>query len=126
MTRAAVRDVMQLMQKDPSAGMMYETAREVATREGAKAVLDGSVERVGTGYVVSARLVSALDGGEMATFRATAANDGELISSLGGLAKDIREKVGESLKTIRDAKALERVTTASLPALKKYVEGMYH
>src|SRR5687767_7328956 len=62
----------------------------------------------------------------MATFRATAANDGELISSLGGLAKDIREKVGESLKTIRDAKALERVTTASLPALKKYVEGMYH
>ena len=125
MTRAAVRDVMQLMQKDPSASMRYETAREVATREGAKALLDGSVERVGTGYVVSARLVSALDGSEMATFRATAANDGELIASLGGLAKDIRERVGESLKTIRDAKALERVTTASLPALKKYVEGMY-
>jgi tetratricopeptide (TPR) repeat protein/tRNA A-37 threonylcarbamoyl transferase component Bud32 len=125
MTRAAVRDVMQLMQKDPGATMMYETAREVATREGAKALLDGSVERVGTGYVVSARLVSALDGGEMATFRATAANDGELISSLGGLAKDIRERVGESLKSIRAAKSLERVTTSSLPALKKYVEGLH-
>lgn len=125
MTRAAVRDVMQLMRKDPAASMLYETAREVATREGAKALLDGSVERVGTGYLVSARLVSALDGGEMATFRATAANDGELISSLGDLAKDIRERVGESLKSIRDTKALERVTTASLPALKKYVEGMY-
>jgi eukaryotic-like serine/threonine-protein kinase len=125
MTRAAVRDVMQLMQKAPSASMQYETAREVATREGAKALLDGSVERVGTGYVVSARLVSALDGTELATFRATAANDGELISSLGGLAKDIRERVGESLKSIRETKALERVTTASLPALKKYVEGMY-
>ena len=125
MTRAAVRDVMQLMQKDPSASLMYETAREVATREGAKALLDGSVERVGTGYVVSARLVSSLDGSELATFRTTAANDGELISSLGGLAKDIRERVGESLKSIRDAKALERVTTSSLPALKKYVEGMY-
>jgi tetratricopeptide (TPR) repeat protein/tRNA A-37 threonylcarbamoyl transferase component Bud32 len=125
MTRASVRDVMQLMQKDPSASMAYETAREVATREGAKALLDGSVDRVGTGYVVSARLVSAIDGGELATFRATAANDGELIASLGELAKDIRERVGESLKTIRDTKALERVTTASLPALKKYVEGMY-
>ncbi|HEX6943515.1 MAG TPA: protein kinase [Gemmatimonadaceae bacterium] len=125
MTRAAVRDVMQLMQKDPGASMIYETAREVATREGAKALLDGAVDRVGTGYVVSARLVSAIDGGELATFRATAANDGELISALGGLAKDIRETVGESLKTIRDTKALERVTTASLPALKKYVEGMY-
>src|SRR5688572_11073157 len=125
MTRAAVREVMQLMKKDPSASMAYETAREVATREGAKALLDGAVDRVGTGYVVSARLVSAIDGGEMATFRATAANDGELIASLGELAKDIREKVGESLKSIRDTKALERVTTASLPALKKYVEGMY-
>jgi eukaryotic-like serine/threonine-protein kinase len=125
MTRAAVREVMQLMQKDPSASMHYETAREVATREGAKALLDGAVDRVGTGYVVSARLVSAMDGRELATFRATAANDGELIASLGGLAKDIRERVGESLKSIRDTKALERVTTASLPALKKYVEGMY-
>jgi eukaryotic-like serine/threonine-protein kinase len=125
MTRAAVRDVMQLMQKDPGASMTYETAREVATREGAKALLDGSVERVGTGYVVSSRLVSALDGAELATFRATAANDGELISSLGGLAKDIRERVGESLKSIREAKSLERVTTSSLPALKKYVEGLY-
>ncbi len=125
MTRAAVRDVMQLMQKPAGATMTYETSREVATREGAKALLDGAVDRVGTGYVVSARLVSALDGSELATFRATAANDGELIAALGGLAKDIRERVGESLKTIRDAKALERVTTASLPALKKYVEGMY-
>ena len=125
MTRAAVRDVMQLMRKDPTASMMYETAREVATREGAKALLDGAVDRVGTGYVVSARLVSALDGGELATFRATAANDGELISTLGQLAKDVRERVGESLKSIRDTKPLERVTTASLLALKKYVEGMY-
>ena len=82
MTRAAVSDVMQLMKKDPAASMLYETAREVATREGAKALLDGSVEKVGTGYVVSARLVSALDGGEMETFRVTAANVGELISSL--------------------------------------------
>jgi len=125
MTRAAVRDVMQLMRKDPGASLLYETAREVATREGAKALLDGAVDRVGTGYVVSARLVSALDGGELATFRVTAANDGELISSLGKLAKDVREEVGESLKSIRDTKALERVTTASLSALKKYVEGMY-
>jgi tetratricopeptide (TPR) repeat protein len=125
MTRAAVRDVMQLMQKAPTAPMTYETSREVATREGAKALLDGAVDRVGTGYVVSARLVSALDGSELATFRVTAANDGELISSLGELAKDVRERVGESLKSIRDTKALERVTTGSLPALKKYVEGMY-
>lgn len=125
MTRAATREVLQLMQKPAGTALDFETAREVATREGAKALLDGSVERLGPSYIISARLVSALDGSELATFRATADNDAQLIAALGGLAKDVRERVGESLKSIRETKALERVTTASLPALKKYVEGMY-
>jgi len=124
MTRAATQEVLQLMQKPPGTSLVYETAREVATREGAKALLDGSVERLGPSYIISARLVSALDGSELATFRATADNDAGLIAALGGLAKDIRERVGESLKSIRETKALERVTTSSLPALRKYVEGM--
>jgi tetratricopeptide (TPR) repeat protein len=125
MTRAAIREVLQLMQRPVGMSLEYETAREVATREGAKALLDGSVERLGPSYLISARLVSALDGSEMETFRATAASDAELIAALGDLAKDIRARVGESLKTIRETKALERVTTSSLPALKRYVEGMY-
>ena len=122
--RAATGDL-QLMQKAPGTSLEFETAREVATREGAKALLDGSVEHLGPSYIVSARLVSALDGTELATFRATADTDGELIAALGGLAKDVRERVGESLKSIRETKALERVTTSSLPALRKYVEGMF-
>jgi tetratricopeptide (TPR) repeat protein len=125
MTRAAIREVLQLMQKPVGMSLEYETAREVATREGSKALLDGSVERLGPSYIISARLVSALDGSELATFRATADSDADLIAALGGLAKDVRERVGESLKSIRETKALERVTTSSLPALKKYVEGMY-
>jgi tetratricopeptide (TPR) repeat protein len=124
MTRAATQEVLQRMQKPQGTSLTFETAREVATREGAKALLDGSVERLGPSYVIAARLVSALDGAELATFRATADNDAGLITALGGLAKDVRERVGESLKSIRETKALERVTTASLPALRKYVEAM--
>jgi tetratricopeptide (TPR) repeat protein/TolB-like protein len=125
LTRATVREILRLMQRPASTSLEYETAREIATREGAKALLDGSVERLGPGYIVSARLVSALDGGELATFRTTAGNEGELIAALGDLTKSVREKVGESLKTIRETKALERVTTSSLPALRRYVDGMF-
>jgi tetratricopeptide (TPR) repeat protein/tRNA A-37 threonylcarbamoyl transferase component Bud32 len=123
MTRASVREILGLMQRPSESVVPFELAREIATREGAKAVLDGEIVRLGQSYVVSARLVAALDGGELATFRETAANDDALIGALGKLSRAVREKAGESLRTIRASSELERVTTPSLPALRKYVEG---
>jgi len=102
---------------------LFELAREIATREGAKAVLDGEIVRLGQSYVVSARLVSARDGAELATFRETAGTENELIGAIGDLSRAVRAKAGESLRTIRASSELERVTTPSLAALRKYVEG---
>ncbi len=122
-TRATVREVLQRMQRAADAHVTFDVAREVATREGTKAVIDGEVVRLGTSYVLSARLVAALDGRELAAFRETAANDAELVPAVGALSRKIRERVGESLKGLQNARALERVSTPSLAALKKYVEG---
>ena len=125
LTRASVRDILGLMQRPSESVVPFELAREIATREGAKAVLDGEIVRLGQSYVISARLVSALDGQELATFRETAENEDALIGSLGDLSRAIREKAGESLRTIRASSELERVTTPSLAALRKYVEGSH-
>jgi eukaryotic-like serine/threonine-protein kinase len=123
LTRASVRDILRLMERPSESGVPFELAREIATREGAKAVLDGEIVRLGQSYVVSARLVSALDGQELATFRETADGENQLIGALGKLSRAVRERAGESLRTIRASSSLERVTTPSLPALRKYVEG---
>jgi tetratricopeptide (TPR) repeat protein len=123
MTKAAVRDILRLMQRPIESLVTFDVAREIASREGAKAVLDGEVSRLGQTYVVSARLVSSIDGAELAKFGQTASGEDALIAALGKLSRDIRGKIGESLKDIRDTKALERVTTPSLTALRKYVEG---
>ncbi|MBY0491630.1 MAG: protein kinase [Gemmatimonadaceae bacterium] len=123
LTRAAVREVLQRMQRPTDAAVPFDVAREIATREGTKAVIDGDVVRLGGSYVLSARLVSATDGREMATFRATADGDATLVSAVGKLSRSIREKVGESLRGLQSAKAIERVSTPSLAALRKYVEG---
>ena len=125
LTRAAVRDILGLMRRPTESAVPFELAREIATREGAKAVLDGEIVRLGQSYVVSARLVSALDGQELAAFRETAANEDGLIGALGEISRDVREKAGESLRTIRASSELERVTTPSLAALRKYVEGAH-
>jgi tetratricopeptide (TPR) repeat protein/tRNA A-37 threonylcarbamoyl transferase component Bud32 len=123
LTRASVREILGLMQRPTESVVPFELAREIATREGAKAVLDGEIVRLGQSYVVSARLVAALDGQELATFRETAGSENELIGALGNLSRAVREKAGESLRAIRASSELERVTTPSLPALRKYVEG---
>jgi eukaryotic-like serine/threonine-protein kinase len=124
LTKASVAEVLRLMQKSGDGRVPYDLAREVASREGDKAVLDGSIVQLGSSYVISARLVSALDGTELAQFRATAKNQDDLVGAVDGLSKDIRGKVGESLRNVRESVPLERVTTSSLPALRKYVEGV--
>ena len=123
LTRASVSEVLRLMKKAPDARVPFDLAREVASREGAKAVLDGEISEIGGTYVIAARLVGALDGTELAQFRRTAKSENDIVEALGALSKDIRSKVGESLRNVRESNPLERVTTSSLPALRKYVEG---
>jgi tetratricopeptide (TPR) repeat protein len=120
---ATVRDVLQRMQRDPKTHVDYSLAREIATREGIKAVIDGSLLGVGGRYVIAMRLVSAQTGEELASFRETADNQSELLPTVDRLAKEVRAKIGESLKKIQSAPPLEQVTTSSLEALKKYVQG---
>jgi eukaryotic-like serine/threonine-protein kinase len=120
-----VREVLRRMQKPPNTRVDYAIAREVATREGMKAVLDGEVVALGGGYVLSARLVTAQSGEELATFRQTAADAKDIIPAISRLSKQVRSKVGESLRSVQAARTLDKVTTPSLEALQKYVAGTW-
>ena len=124
LTRTDIREVLTLMRRPAESQVPFALAREIATREGAKAVLDGEVVQLGASYVISARLVASLDGRELASFRETADSENDLIGALGRVSRDVRERAGESLRTIRASSDLERVTTPSIAALRKYVEGL--
>ncbi len=123
LTRVALRDELTLMRRPAEARIPYDLAREIAQRAGVKAVLDGEVTQLGSGYVISASLMGTLDGKQLATFREVADNEDALIGAIGKLGKSVRERAGESLKEIQATRELERVTTGSLAALRKYVEA---
>src|SRR5512146_1028758 len=72
MQPSAVREVLRLMQRPPDSRLVDTLAREIATREGIKAVINGEVVGLGGGYVVAARLVAAQTGDVLADFRVTA------------------------------------------------------
>jgi tetratricopeptide (TPR) repeat protein len=120
--RLATIDAMRLMQRPPNTRVDFDLARTIASREGIKAVLDGDIVSLGGRYILTTRLMSA-DGEQLATFNEEAASDNDLIPAIGRLGKQVRTKAGESLKQIREAGSLDRVTTNSLDALRKYAQA---
>ena len=121
---SAVVAALEQMKRPDTARVGLATAREIAQRIGAKAVVGGSVTRAGGGYIVTARLVAAETGDELASYNESAKDVGDLIPAVDRLTKSLREKTGESLKTVRVAPRLEQVTTGSLGALRSYAAGL--
>ena len=119
-----VRDALVLSRRDPSLPIDAAAARDVAARTGAKAVVDGDVSGVGSGYLVSLRLVSADSGKELAIFHAAADGPKQLIEAADALARKLRAKAGESLRQVNRSPFLSDVSTGSIDALRWYTAGM--
>lgn len=111
------------MERPPNTRLDLPTARDMAQREGVKAVVAGQVTGVGTGYIVSLRLVSADSGVELASFRETGDGPRGLIDAADHLARKLRARIGESLRSVQASPPLAEATTASLEALRLYSEG---
>ena len=108
----------------PGVALDAATAREVAVRDGIKAVVVGQVSPAGSGYVLSVRLLAAESGEVLAARRETARSADDLIAAIDELSEGLREEIGESLKSTRGNPPLDEVTTSSLTALQKYSEAV--
>jgi len=111
------------MRREGDAALTPELARELAQREGAKAVLTGELASLGTGYLLSVRLADAATGEVLAARRETASGDDDLIDAADRVSRGLRERIGESLRRVQGGQPLYQATTASLPALRKYTES---
>jgi tetratricopeptide (TPR) repeat protein len=122
---SAMIAALEQMKKPDSTHIDATIAREIAQRSGAKAVVAGSLVPAGNGYLITVRLLVAETGDELASFRGSAKDAGELIPTVDRLTKELRGKMGESLRSVRAAPRLDQVTTASLGALKSYTAGLH-
>jgi tetratricopeptide (TPR) repeat protein len=111
------------MQRPANSRVDLSLAREIAQRTGVAAIVDGEVSPLGAGYVVSVRLVSADSGTTLATVQKAADGPTQLIAAIDAAGRELRGKIGESLRSVQSGPPLEQVTTASLDALRKYSEG---
>ncbi len=118
-----VGDALQRMNRDPKKPFDATTAKELAVREGAKAVVVGEISPIGAGFVLSAKLVAATGGVELLALRETAEDSRGILKAIDRLSGRMRERIGESLRTIRATGPLDQVTTSSLEALRLYSDG---
>ena len=72
---AAVGQALVRMGRAPATPLDPALARDLAQREGAKAVVHGQIDPLGRGYVVSAELESAADGTALVSLRETAQDE---------------------------------------------------
>ncbi|HMU62986.1 MAG TPA: serine/threonine-protein kinase, partial [Gemmatimonadales bacterium] len=72
---SAVRAALTRMGRSPDTPLDDATAQELAQRENAKAFITGEIGSVGSGYVLSTRIVATADGHELVALRETASDE---------------------------------------------------
>jgi tetratricopeptide (TPR) repeat protein len=94
-------------------------ARDVARREGVRAVISPQVARLGGGYLLTIRLVAAERGTELTAVSRSVRALEAVLPTLATLGRDLRRKIGESLRGVPAIPASTRkLTTTSLAAAR--------
>ncbi len=120
-----VRDTLKLMGVSQDTRVTRDVAKDICARQGIKAMLLGSISRVGSRYIVLLEAINSQTGDTIASEQFEVADKEQVLKSLGSAASSLREKLGESLSTIkRFDTPIEKVTTSKLEALKQYSTGV--
>ncbi len=119
-----VRATLRRMGRSPDERVIDATAREVCQRESVKALMAGDIATLGSHYVLTLNAVNCGTGETLARAQEEASSKEEVLKALGRAASTMREKLGESLSSIKKFDApIEEATTTSLEALKAFNLG---
>jgi tetratricopeptide (TPR) repeat protein len=120
-----VLETLARMKKDVKTKIDESVGREIAVRQGIRALILPSISGVGEDFRLAARIRDVASGTDVETIVVKAAGKNRILDSLDTLAAKVRRDLGESLlATSRSNRPLSAVTTASLDALKQYSIGI--
>ncbi len=124
MPESRIHQALSFMGRQPNERITNDVAREIGMREGAKAVLAGSISSLGSSYVINLSALNAQTGDSFAQAQVEAQSKEKVLSALDSGASSLRTKLGESLGSVQQfAKPLEQATTSSLEALQAFSLG---
>ena len=120
-----VRETLPLMGRDAGERLTPELAREVCQRLGTRAMVRGSISRLGELYVLLLEASECASGAALAREQGQAASAEAVLDTLGRMSSRLRSRVGESLKSVQAFDVpVALATTPSLEALRAYTLGL--
>ena len=120
-----VRETLRLMGREPGERPTADVAREVCQRLGLKAMVGGSISRMGSLYVLLMDATNCQTAASIAREQGSAERQEQVLETLGSMASTLRSRLGESLRSVeRFDVPVARATTPSLEALKAYTMGV--
>jgi serine/threonine protein kinase/Tfp pilus assembly protein PilF len=119
-----IQQTLRLMGKPPDTKLSPAVIGDLCQRAGSKAYLSGSISNLGSQYVIGVNAVNCQTGDYLAQEQVTANGKENVLKALGEASTKLREKLGESLKTVQKLDTpIEQATTPSLEALQAYSLG---
>ncbi|HKQ74638.1 MAG TPA: protein kinase [Blastocatellia bacterium] len=107
------------------ARMTVENAREICERHNLKALIAGEIDPSGSHYVITLQAINGQSGATLAREQVEAKSREQTLSALSKAATRLRQKLGESLRSIQSFdRPLEQATTAKLEAFKAWSAGV--
>lgn len=123
--RNRVKQTLQRMRREDVTELDESIGREIALREGLKALLVCSISRVGDSYSLGMRLVDPDTEVTVLSRSVTVDGKNEILAALDDLTREIRKSLGESMASIDERSLpLPAATTSSLEALEVYADSM--
>jgi eukaryotic-like serine/threonine-protein kinase len=118
-------ETLRLMVRAPDAKLTPDVASEICERTGSAAVVEGSIARFGSHYVLGLRARNGRTGDILDEEQAPAAKKEDVFKALGQMANRFRTWAGESIPSVEREPSLPAdVTTPSLEAWRSYSAAM--
>jgi eukaryotic-like serine/threonine-protein kinase len=116
-----VQETLRMMGRPANTRLTSDIAREICIRNSSAAVLDGSISMLGSQYVIGLSAVDCHSGDTLAAEQVTADRPEGVLQALGAAVTKMRDRLGESLASIRKFDTpIEQATTSWLPPLQAY------
>ena len=120
-----VQQQLALMGQPKEARLTSDVARQICERTASTMVLEGSIARLGSQYVLGLRAKHGSTGNVLHQEQIQAARIEDVLNSLSEIARKLRTRLGESRATVeKHSTPLADATTPSLEALKAYSTGL--
>ena len=119
-----VEQTLRLMSQPADTKLTPQIARDLCQRTGSKAYLIGSIDTLGSQFVLGLRAVNCQTGDSIAEEQQQAASKEQVLAAMGKAAAELRGKLGESLSSVKKLDTpIEQATTPSLDALRAFSLG---